>query len=188
MESLDPGNLRDMGKEWNLARGSYADSLRRFRDNGLAVYGTFVFGYDNDDARVVRRSVAFAREQRLFLAAFNHLIPFPGTPLYERLRRQGRLLREKWWLDPDCRVGDVVFRPRKLEPAQLEELCLQARRDFYSFGSIFERLLDHRANARSAVMLGVYLALNLSAHFDIDRRQGLLLGAGAEEAHEPVSL
>jgi radical SAM superfamily enzyme YgiQ (UPF0313 family) len=181
MESLDPANLRAMGKEWNLARGGYADSLRRFRDNGLAVYGTFVFGYDNDDADLVRRSVAFAREQQLFLAAFNHLIPFPGTPLYDRLAREGRLLRPRWWLDPDGRVGDVVFRPRKLEPEQLQSLCLEARRAFYSYASIFARLWDRKANARGLLMAGVYLALNLSAHFDIDRRQGLRLGAGREE-------
>ena len=35
------------------AGGDYAESLRRFRDHGLAVYGTFVFGYDNDDAKVI---------------------------------------------------------------------------------------------------------------------------------------
>jgi radical SAM superfamily enzyme YgiQ (UPF0313 family) len=184
MESLDPQNLRDMGKEWNLARGGYEESLRRFRDNNLAVYGTFVFGYDNDDAGVIRRSVAFAREQQLFLAAFNQLIPFPGTPLYARLQREGRLLRQKWWLDPESRVGDVTFRPRKLEPEELKALCLEARRDFYSFGSIWDRLWDRKANARSLVIAAVFLGLNLSAHFDIDRRQGLRLGAGRGETIE----
>jgi radical SAM superfamily enzyme YgiQ (UPF0313 family) len=181
MESLDPANLRDMGKTWNLAGGGYAESLRRFRDHGLAVYGTFVFGYDNDDAQVIQRSIDFAREQQLFLAAFNHLIPFPGTPLYRRLQQEGRLLKPRWWLDPDCRVGDVVFRPKKVEPRELEELCLDARRQFYSWGSIGQRLWDRRANARSLLMVGVYLGLNLGAHYDIDRRQGLRLGAGLSE-------
>ncbi len=137
MESLDPANLRDMGKDWNLAGGGYAESLRRFRDHGLAVYGTFVFGYDNDDREIVRRSVEFAREHKLFLAAFNHLVPFPGTPLYRRLEQEGRLLKPKWWLDPDSRVGDVSFRPKKLEPGELEGLCLEARRQFYGWGSIW---------------------------------------------------
>lgn len=189
MESLDPANLRDMGKGWNLAGGSYADSLARFRKHGLAVYGTFVFGYDHDDADVVRRSVAFAREQKLFLAAFNHLVPFPGTPLYRRLRDEGRLLTPKWWLDPDGRVGDVTFRPRKVSPEELQALCLEARRQFYSWGSILERLGDRKANARNPLMAGVYLGLNVGAHYDIDLRHGLRLGDGqfAEEAaHEPV--
>lgn len=191
MESLDPANLRDMGKEWNLAGGDYAASLNRFRAHGLAVYGTFVFGYDHDDHAVIRRSVDFAREHKLFLAAFNHLVPFPGTPLYRRLRQEGRLLRPNWWLDPDSRVGDVVFRPRRLEPEELEEACLEARRRFYSWGSILSRMGDLRANLRTPAMLGVYLGLNLGSHFDIDRRQGLRLGAGLgewENAHEPVPL
>jgi radical SAM superfamily enzyme YgiQ (UPF0313 family) len=140
---------------------------------------------------LVERSVEFAREQKLFLAAFNHLVPFPGTPLYRRLAQEGRLLKPKWWLDPDSRVGDVSFRPKKLEPHELEELCLQARREFYSWGSMWERLWDRRANVRNALMLGVYLGLNLESHFDIDRRQGLRLGAGLSEwkpVDEPISI
>jgi radical SAM superfamily enzyme YgiQ (UPF0313 family) len=181
MESLDPANLRAMGKDWNLAAGTYTESLGRFRKHGLAVYGTFVFGYDNDDWDVVRRSVDFAREQKLFLAAFNHLIPFPGTPLYRRLREEGRLLSPRWWLDPKSRVGDVVFRPRKVSPEELQAMCLEARRRFYGWGSILTRLLDRRANARSPLMAGVFLGLNVGAHFDIDLRQGLRLGAGLSE-------
>jgi radical SAM superfamily enzyme YgiQ (UPF0313 family) len=185
MESLDPENLRDMGKEWNLAGGGYAESLRRFREHGLAVYGTFVFGYDHDDADTVRRSVEFAREQKLFLAAFNHLIPFPGTPLYRRLEAESRLLSPKWWLDPNCRVGDVVFRPKRMEPAELQESCLDARRQFYRWGSMFERSCDFRANLKNPTMAAVYLGLNLQAHFDIDLRQGLRLGAGLSEWDTP---
>ena len=189
MESLDPANLRDMGKSWNLTGGSYADSLSRFRKHGLAVYGTFIFGYDHDDRQVMQRSVAFAREHKLFLAAFNHLVPFPGTPLYRRLHDEGRLLSSRWWLDPQGRVGDVTFRPRRVSPQELQAMCLEARRQFYTWGSIAERLADARANAGSLMMLGIYLGLNIGAHFDIDLRQGLRLGAGLsawEPVHEPV--
>ena len=191
MESLDPANLRSMGKEWNLAAASFADSLAKFREHGLAVYGTFVFGYDNDDQRQIERSVAFAREHKLFLAAFNHLIPFPGTPLYKRLEAAGRLLKPKWWLDPESRVGDVYFQPAHMSPDELQAACLDARRQFYRWSSIFERVYDRQANAASALMLGIYLGLNISAHFDIDLRQGLRLGAGLndwEPANEPVSV
>jgi radical SAM superfamily enzyme YgiQ (UPF0313 family) len=191
MESLDPANLREMGKDWNLAACSYEKSLAQFRKHGLAVYGTFVFGYDHDDADTVQQSIDFAREQKLFLAAFNHLIPFPGTPLYRRLQEQGRLIKPRWWLDPESRVGDVTFRPLRMSPKDLESLCLDARRQFYGWGSIFQRLGDRRSNAAGLLMLGVYLGLNISAHFDIDLRQGLRLGAGLsdlETLHEPVSV
>jgi radical SAM superfamily enzyme YgiQ (UPF0313 family) len=188
MESLDPANLRDMGKSWNVAAGGYAESLARFRKQGLAVYGTFIFGYDNDDAALVRRSVEFAREQKLFLAAFNHLVPFPGTPLYHRLEREGRLVSPRWWLDPASRVGDVVFRPKKMTPDELQALCLGARQDFYRWGSIAGRLLDLRANVKTPLMLALYLGLNLSAHFDIELRQGLQLGAGSPAGKSEIRI
>jgi radical SAM superfamily enzyme YgiQ (UPF0313 family) len=188
MESVNELNLRAMGKDWNTAQASYADSLRQFRKHGLAIYGTFVFGYDEDDWDVVRESVAFARDQKMFLAAFNHLVPFPGTPLYRRLQAQGRLLSDPWWLDPAGRVGDVTFRPKKLSAAELESACLWARRKFYSWPSIGERLWDRRANSSSLAMLGVFLGLNLGSHYDIDLRQGLQLGIGPddEQHDEPI--
>lgn len=191
MESVNEANLKSMGKDWNTAQASYADSLRQFRKHGLAIYGTFIFGYDEDDWSVVRESVAFAREQKLFLAAFNHLVPFPGTPLYHRLQQQGRLLSDPWWLDPEGRVGDVTFRPKKISAAELESACLWARRQFYSWGSMLERICDRHANSSSAAMLGVFLGLNLSSHFDIDLRQGLQLGAANDEAqreHESIHI
>lgn len=178
MESLDPDNLRDMGKSWNLAGGCYAASLKQFRKHGLAVYGTFVFGYDNDSEKTIEESVAFARDQKLFLAAFNHLTPFPGTPLYARLKREGRLTDDPWWLNPEGRVGAVTFKPKKMSASELEEACLAARRKFYSFGSIAQRVCDFQVNAGSLMMLGVYLGLNIGHHFDIDLRHDLQFGAG----------
>ena len=189
MESINPRNLKEMNKDWNTAQLTYAQSLRQFRKHGLAVYGTFVFGYEEDDWNVIRESVEFAREHKLFLAAFNHLVPFPGTPLYQRLKEQGKLLQERWWLDPEGRVGDVTFEPARLTPRELEEGCLWARREFYSWRSMIQRIQDRTANAQNATMLGVYLGLNLGSHFDIDLRQGLQLGVGNYESlteHEPI--
>jgi len=191
MESLDAANLRAMGKTWNMGGGDYAEELRPLRDHGLAVYGTFLFGYDNDDRETIDRSVDFARDQKLFLAAFNHLVPFPGTPVYRRLLAEGRLPVEKWWLDPDGRMGDVTFQPRKLSAEALQEACLDARRKFYRWGSILRRMGDLKANAKNPKMAGLFLTVNAQAHFDIDLRQGLQLGAGLgpwETVDEPVSV
>ena len=189
MESISPKNLKAMGKDWNIAQASYADSLEQFRKHGLAVYGTFVFGYDDDDWNLIRESVAFARDQKLFLAAFNHLVPFPGTPLYRRLLEQGRLQSDAWWLDPKAQVGHVTFRPAKMTPKELEQGCLWARRAFYGWTSIAQRMLDANANCPNLTMLGVYLGLNISSHFDIGLRQGLQLGGSPNEKearYEPL--
>ncbi len=181
MESLSEKNLRQMGKQWNIANGTYAESIQRFRDAGLAVYGTFVFGYDDDTEDTIKRSVDFAIEQKLFLAAFNHLIPFPGTPLHRRLENEDRLIKPTWWMDKECRVGDVVFRPARMSPAKLQQACLDARHQFFRSSSIGKRMMDWKANIRTPVMLAIYLGLNWQGKFDIGLRQGLRLGMGAED-------
>ena len=63
-----------------------AEAIAKLRDHGMKLYATFVFGYDQDGPEVFDRTLEFAMEQRFMVAAFNHLQPFPGTPLYKRLK------------------------------------------------------------------------------------------------------
>ena len=59
--------------------------------------------------------------QGMFIAAFNHITPFPGTPLYDRLKDEGRLLYDAWWLDDRYRYNMVPFQPALMSPERLEE-------------------------------------------------------------------
>ncbi len=138
-ESLNPGNLKEMNKSFNLMRGGFNQALANLRRHGVRVYGTFVFGYDGDTAGSFAETVAFAREQSLYIAAFNHLTPFPGTPLYSRLQAEQRLLYENWWLDDRYSYNRIPFEPRGMSPEELRQSCLAARREFYSWPSIVQR-------------------------------------------------
>ncbi|HUR45222.1 MAG TPA: DUF4070 domain-containing protein [Candidatus Saccharimonadales bacterium] len=84
-------------------------------------------------------TVDFARRHALYIAAFNHLTPFPGTPLYARLHAEGRLLYEAWWLDKNYSYNKIPFRPAGMSPEELQRNCVAARREFYSWPSILER-------------------------------------------------
>ena len=98
-ESLNPANLQAMNKTFNTARGGFERALANLRRHRIRVYGTFIFGYDGDTPDSFEPTVAFAQEHALYIAAFNHLTPFPGTPLYQRLEQEVLLLHEAWWLD-----------------------------------------------------------------------------------------
>ena len=135
-ESLDPDNLKDMNKSFNTMRGGFDKALANLRRHGIRVYGTFIFGYDRDTPESFRATVEFAKEHALYIAAFNHLTPFPGTPLYERLETQGRMLYERWWLDERYSYNRIPFQPAAMEPEELQRNCLAARREFYSWPSI----------------------------------------------------
>lgn len=174
-ESLDTPTLRQMHKGFNASHGGPPAALARFRAHGLRIYGTFIFGYDHDDEETFDRTVGFAQEQGLFIAAFNHITPFPGTPLYDRLAAERRLTSEAWWLDEAYRYGAVPFRPRKLSAERLAALCLAARRRFYGWSSIGRRL-GHWVNLRDPLMAAYFVVINAMHQVDVDGRHGLPLG------------
>lgn len=178
-ESLDARNLAAMGKRVNQA-ADYRDVLRRLRAAGVFVYGTFVFGYPHDPAESFAATVRFAREQKMFLAAFNHLVPFPGTPLYRDLAENGRLTYPQWWLHDDYRFGQVPFRPEALSAGQIETGCHGARRDFYTWWSMALRSLALRCNMPTPRRAWAYWLLNLMLRRELSQKAGLPLGgAGA---------
>lgn len=179
LESLSPDTLKSMNKGFNLMRGGPAAALANFRRRGLRIYGTFVFGYDTDTPETLEMTVRFARDNGLFIAAFNHITPFPGTPLYQRLEAQGRLLYDSWWLDERYRYNMVPFKPACMSAGELERLCLGARRAFYSWPSIWQRARCS-ANRRGAFMLTNYFVINAMHQRDVTGRSGLPLG---DETH-----
>lgn len=174
-ESLSEANLKQMGKGWNRVAGDYRDVVRRFHARGMAVYGTFVFGYDDDTLDDIRRSLDFALEARLEIANFNPLTPTPGSPLYARLEQEGRLLSPQWWLDPAFRYGDPIFVPRNMEPQAFAAACYQAKRDFYGIGSIARRVFGTDAGL-APFRTGMVLLANLISRREVRRKQARYLG------------
>jgi radical SAM superfamily enzyme YgiQ (UPF0313 family) len=138
-ESLDEENLAAMNKRFNAGRGGFDAALANLRRHRLRVYGTFVFGYDRDTAESFAPTVEFATRHAFYIAAFNHLTPFPGTPLYGRLAAEGRLLYEAWWLDDGYSYNRIPFRPCGMPAEELQRACLAARRAFYSWPNILRR-------------------------------------------------
>jgi radical SAM superfamily enzyme YgiQ (UPF0313 family) len=178
-ESLDPATLRRMRKGFNTMKGGYEVALANLRRHGIRLYATFILGYDQDDEATVRATLEFAVRHRFYMVAFNHLTPFPGTPLYARLAREGRLRFARWWLDPRYRYGMVPFVPGRMSPEAVELGCLQARRVFYGWRSMARRSVD-RVNAGSAFMWANFFVINYLMRREVGQRVGYPLGDEAD--------
>jgi radical SAM superfamily enzyme YgiQ (UPF0313 family) len=174
-ESLNPANLAAMNKSFNTARGGFSTALENLRRHQIRVYGTFVFGYDHDTPESFDRTVEFAEEHAFYIAAFNHLTPFPGTPLYRRLLDEGRLLYEAWWLDDHYKYNFIPFQPNGMAPEDLRQGCLSARRQFYSWPSIFRRGLDS-VNRSNGFMWRNFYLINQMHRGDVSLRDDYPLG------------
>jgi radical SAM superfamily enzyme YgiQ (UPF0313 family) len=98
MESLDPANLASVNKNFNKP-GEYAAVLERLARRRVYAITSFIFGLDHDSPGVAERTLAQIREWPPVLPVFGQITPFPATPLYERLEREGRLTRPRHWLE-----------------------------------------------------------------------------------------
>ena len=90
-ESLEPANLASVG-ERGPPPHEFGARVALFHRYGIQVNGSFVFGFDEDGPDVFEKTVAWIEAQRLECATFHILTPYPGTPLFSQLEREGRLL------------------------------------------------------------------------------------------------
>ena len=180
-ESLDQKNLDQMNKSWNYKLGERDELVCKIHKAGIGIYATFVFGFDADGAETFEDTIKFAMKHKFFFAAFNHLLPFPGTPLYERLQGSGRLLYDKWWLKGGYRYGDVPYRPSGLSHQELKDNCAAVRRRFFSPFYIFKRGLASIRRNPNIMISAIFFSQNKALGKEVDRKLNLPVGVGLDE-------
>jgi radical SAM superfamily enzyme YgiQ (UPF0313 family) len=138
-ETLTPANLTSSNKRQNLGR-DYGAVTNRLHDLGIMINGSFVFGMDDDDQDVFRRTVDWAVEHGVTTATFHIQTPYPGTRLFAKMEQEGRITTRNWDLY-DTR--HVVYRPSRLTPEALEAGYGWAYKEFYRWPSITRAALAH---------------------------------------------
>jgi len=134
-ESLHADNIADANKK-SPRPDDYARRVAILHDNGIQVNGSFVFGFDHDRSDVFERTCDWIETNRLECATFHILTPYPGTPLFGQLEREGRLLHKDWSLYD---TANVVFRPKHMTAEELMNGYAASYRRLFSHSSIWRR-------------------------------------------------
>lgn len=179
-ESLEQESLRQMNKSWSMAMGERNELVKRIHDAGIGIYATFIFGYDGDTPETFERTLEFAEKHRFYTAAFNHLLPFPGTPLYDRLRDEKRLLYDKWWLQENYNYGELAFSPKNMSPEEVSRLCRSARKRFSSFPTVVSRGISSMRHS-SPLTWAMFWLMNLRLGEEIDEKMNVPIGCNLDE-------
>ena len=137
-ESLSKENLMRSQKFQNDP-SEYREIIESLHRHGIAICGSFVFGFDEDDLSVFEETVSFSIQTKLFLAIFMILTPYPETAFYHRVKNEGRLVQDQWWLLEKPEDSAPYFLPRKMSAEALREGWKRAWKEFYSFPSIWKR-------------------------------------------------
>ncbi|MBI4676866.1 MAG: cobalamin B12-binding domain-containing protein [Elusimicrobia bacterium] len=111
---------------------SLSDGFRRkvraFHEVGIGVEATVLLGVDSHGPGIFRRMVDYLLEAGVEIAEFTVMTPFPGTAVFDEMKRSGRLIHEDW---SRYNAEEAVFCPAKMTPEALEEGCQWAWREFY---------------------------------------------------------
>ncbi|MCP5304193.1 MAG: B12-binding domain-containing radical SAM protein [Chromatiaceae bacterium] len=154
-ESISPNNLDSAHKRFNDP-GKYKDVVALLHRHGISVMGCFVFGLDDDTEDVFERTAEFVVEACIDLPRFAIATPFPGTPFFDRLHGEGRILTRDWELYDG---QHVVFQPKQMSVDALRRGHEAAWRHAYRYRSIARRLFGAR------IQLPIAIASNLGYRF-----------------------
>jgi radical SAM superfamily enzyme YgiQ (UPF0313 family) len=135
-ESVSDKNLEAMHKEINQ-RFNYIEAIQKIQSYGMLVHSSFIVGYDFDSQSTFDELIGFIRETNLLMPLINILTPFPGTGLFKRLEREGRILHKDW---SRYDTKHAVFDPLCMSPEELEDGYRRIVREVYSFDSIWKKL------------------------------------------------
>lgn len=141
-ETLTQEGLNRLNKRFNRA-DRYAELINRMHDHGIGLQGSFIFGYDWDNRDSFDRVLEFVEKIKMDSVLFTILTPYPGTNVFKRMQEEGRLLTTDW---SKYDMAHVVFKPKNMTVEELQEGYLRINREFYSWGSMFKRLLGIRRN------------------------------------------
>ena len=161
IETPVEASLREAQKLQNTCR-SLLDSVRRIQSYGMEVMAGFIVGFDNDPDDIFDRQVEFIQESAIPLAMVGLLLALPGTQLYRRLLKEGRIVDEGHGNNMDCRLNFVP----KMDPQRLVDGYRSILERIYHPDAYYERvrrfLAQHRPAHHPSRVLSDYLALGRS--------------------------
>ena len=140
-ESISQDSLIGVRKSNKIE--NYANAIKKIRKNGIKVKGLFMFGFDEDTPDIFNRTIKAIKEWKIDFVYFSILTPLPGTPLYDKLDKEGRILTKDW---SKYTCGYVVFQPKKMSNEELFNKTWEVAKDFYSIPNIAKRSLNDNLN------------------------------------------
>ena len=134
-ESLDGIELNT---NWKVKqREKYMEAITRIQSYGITVNGCFILGLDGDIPSVFDEVYSFVKESGLYEVQITYMTPFPGTPLYQRLKKENRLIKDKAW--ELCTLFDPNFIPKGMTLQELNDGFLKLGLNLYSEKEVTER-------------------------------------------------
>ncbi len=179
IESLDERDLRSVGKLHNRA-ARYREAIERLHERGICVMAGFIAGFDGQAPEAILATADGLNALGVDVPFLSVLTPYRGTPLYEDLLREGRILTDRDW--PHYNGYNVAFRPELMSPEELR----QAHRGLWQ-RAFSPALTAHRLwrGARTLSRGGFLLSAAMNGFYGLKGITGNLPADAPEAAQDP---
>lgn len=142
IESVSEEQLQSMRKTFKEIE-HLESALKKIKKMGILIHASMIFGFDSDTKEIFNETVRFLIKNKVSTVSFNILTPYPGTKIYEDLKKENRLTTTDWrYYDHNT----VVFKPTNMTPYELQTGKTDARKKFYSISSVLKRLSGNLYN------------------------------------------
>jgi len=135
-ESGDQATLRGIRKSFNKTQ-SYKELIGSLQRRGITIQGCFVFGFDHDDSTVFESTVQLVQDLGVDIPRYSLYTPYPGTPLFQRMLAEKRILSFNW---DDYDTMHVVIQPAQMSPEELYRGFKWAYRETFRLGRVARRV------------------------------------------------
>lgn len=159
VESINPESLKIMKKEINKI-DDYHTAIRNINDHGMNVFGEFVFGFDTDTPDTFEKTEQVIKDWNM-MPGFQIIVPYPGSPLFDKLDKEKRILTKDW---SEYTVNNVVFQPKHMTPDFMKNEVEHLYKNFYSFYPTMKRII-------SSTRFGLYPFISsVNTNFSVAKR------------------
>jgi len=136
-ESVNQEALNKIGKTHNKVK-NFKKMIKKIHDYGMTVQGGIIFGFDEDTKSTFGSTLEQINDMDMDVLEINILTPYPGTPLFQRLEKEKRIITKDW---SRYNQIDVVFQPKNMTPEELKEGAGYVAKEFYSMPKVLIRNL-----------------------------------------------
>ena len=134
-ESVSQAALNGIKKTHNKV-DDFHKMIKRVHKHGMSIQGGIIFGFDEDTPDIFDATLQKLYELEIDVLEINILTPYPGTPLYERLDKEGRIFTKDW---SKYNQIDVVFEPKNMTVEELYNGAKKVAKEYYSWKNIIKR-------------------------------------------------
>ena len=134
-ESVSQAALDGIKKTHNKVE-DFKRMIKRVHDFGMTVQGGIIFGFDQDTPDIFDTTIEKLNELEIDVLEINILTPYPGTPLFDKMERENRLITRDW---SRYNQVEVVYKPKHMTEKELFEGASKVAKEVYSWQNIIKR-------------------------------------------------